>query len=294
MNVVRHIWWVMTHNTIIIGAWWFLIVILCGVLITRALSVAQKVFTTFYNTVSDTPQWNITLIQAVVWIAKVSTWIIIIALVASRMGIPPSLMAAMGTIIGAALGFGSQETVRDVVKGAIHLLERQFSVGDYVGFSVGGSDYSGVIKDVSLRTVTLASEEQGAVSIPQGNITLIQNYSRSIGEFVVNLPFDTSVSVSPIIKHITDVVDDIGNRDSEILPKYLTEEDMEDIHTIIDSTVRGVSNVDNGRIIIQIKGESTPGKQFAAKRALLKAIAGHLEDCGTHFYAFSVPGVDAR
>lgn len=250
----------------------------------------QKVLTVSNNVMSSSAQWNVTLIQAVVWVLKVVVWVTIIAMIASRIGVPPSLIAAMGTIIGAALGFGSQETVRDVVKGSIHLLEKQFRVGDWVGFSVSGTNYEGVIKDVSLRTVTVASEEEGVINIPQGNITLIKNYSRSRGEFIVRLPFDTNTPIAPIIDLAEEVVQDINTENHELLNNYLSENDINDITRITNIVVRGVSNVEDGRITVQVKGEAVPGEQFAAKRALLKAIAGHLEENNIQFYSTHIPG----
>lgn len=290
VDALSHIWWLINHNSIIVGLWWFAMIILMGVLVMRGLTMGQKVFTTYSNLTSTQAQWNITLIQAVVWVLKVATWVIIIAMIASKVGIPSSLIAALGTVIGAALGFGSQETVRDVVKGSIHLLEKQFRVGDYVGFSVSGANYEGVIKDVSLRTITIASEEEGVVNIPQGNITLIKNYSRSIGEFVIRLPFDTSTPIAPIIDLVEEVVQDINTEHHEIFNDYLSEEEVVNISSITNCVVRGVSAVDDGRITVQIKGESTIGTtQFGAKRALLKAIAGHLEKNDVQFYSFHLP-----
>lgn len=289
MQELRHVWWVMTHNNLIIGIWWFVIVILLGILITRTLTLAQKVLTTFYRTVSTNAQWHVTMTQAVAWLIKVVTWVCIIAIVGARIGVPAGLITALGTIIGAAVGFGSQEMVKDVVKGSVHLLEKQFSVGDYVGLVVGGADHEGVVRDVSLRTLALATEEQGVVTIPQGSITLIKNYSRTVGEFVVRLPFDTATPVGPIISLVEEITKDINTREHALLQNYLTNQDIQDITEIFDIVVRGVSSVDAGKIIIQVKGEATPGNQFAAKRALLKAIAGHLEKNEIQFYSTHLP-----
>lgn len=289
MQELRHVWWVMTHNNLIIGIWWFVIVILLGILITRTLTLAQKVLTTFYRTVSTNAQWHVTMTQAVIWLIKVVTWVCIIAIVGARIGVPAGLITALGTIIGAAVGFGSQEMVKDVVKGSVHLLEKQFSVGDYVGLVVGGADHEGVVRDVSLRTLALATEEQGVVTIPQGSITLIKNYSRTVGEFVVRLPFDTATPVGPIISLVEEITKDINTREHALLQNYLTNQDIQDITEIFDIVVRGVSSVDAGKIIIQVKGEATPGNQFAAKRALLKAIAGHLEKNEIQFYSTHLP-----
>lgn len=289
MQELRHIWWIMTHNTIIIGIWWFLIIFLLGIIITRGLTVIQKILTTFYRTVSTNAQWHVTMTQATVWIIKVFVWICIIAIIGSRIGVPAGLITALGTIIGAAVGFGSQDMVKDVVKGSVHLLERQFSVGDYVGLVVGGADHEGVVREVSLRTLALATEEQGVVTIPQGSITLIKNYSRTVGEFVVRLPFDTTTPVGPIISLVEEITADIDTPTHPLLHKYLTPQDIRDIEEIFEIVVRGVSSVDAGKIIIQVKGEATPGNQFAAKRALLKAIAGHLEKNEIQFYSIHLP-----
>lgn len=289
MDYIHHTWWLLTHNPLSLGIWWLVMIILAGVLTTRALDMSQKILTKFYHiTVSDS-QWNVTLVQAIVWIGKVATWIIIITMIASKVGIPASLIAGMGTIIGAALGFGSQETVRDVVKGSIHLLEKQFSVGDFIGLNVSGVEHEGVVKDVSLRTLTLATEENGMVTIPQGNIALIQNYSRQVGEFVVRLPFDPSTPIAPIISLIEEVVEDIFSKEKKIIRHFCAEDDIKDISTITTATVRGVSSVEDGKITVQVKGESIPGSQFAAKRALLKAIAGYLENNDVQFYSLHLP-----
>ena len=107
----------------------------------------------------------------------------------------------------------------------------------------------------------------------------------------MRLPFDTATPIAPIIVLVKEVTNDIGTDDHDVLKEYLTDEDIEDIVHITDITVRGVSSVDDGRITIQIKGESIPGHQFSAKRALLKAIAGHLEANEIHFYSTHLPQI---
>jgi len=127
------------------------------------------------------------------------------------------------------------------------------------------------------------------VNIPQGNISLIKNYTRNVGEFIIRLPFDTNTPIAPIIDLVQEVVDDIDTKDHVLLYKYGSKDDVRSITTIFDIVVRGVSDVNDGRITVQIKGEATPGEQFGAKRALLKVIAGYLEDNNVQFYSTHIP-----
>lgn len=284
-----------TTNPLILLSWWMLIVVLGGVLVTRGLTMAQKILIVFYRTqpsdgvrTKGDSRWQITIVQAIIWVLKVMVWIVVSTMVASKLGLPASLIAALGTVLGAALGFGSQETVRDVVKGTVHLMEKQFSVGDVVGFTIGGIDYVGVVEDVTLRTVMVSTESDGVVSVPQGNIAVIKNYSRGRGEFLVKLPFSTDQPISPILSGVTTIIGYIRNRNTEVLAQYVDDEDMEALSAINTVDSRGVGEVSSGSIIIQVKGEAIPGKQFAAQRALLKAVSGFLDDQGIEFQKIPV------
>jgi small-conductance mechanosensitive channel len=65
------------------------------------------------------------------------------------------ILASAG-IVGLAIGFGAQSLVKDVITGALIVLERQFSVGDVV--KIG--DRSGVVESLGLRTTILRDKSE--------------------------------------------------------------------------------------------------------------------------------------
>jgi len=69
------------------------------------------------------------------------------AIVLGLFGINLTPLLASATIIGATLGFGAQQIVRDYFSGILMTMEDQYNVGDSV--TVGG--VTGVIEDVTMR-----------------------------------------------------------------------------------------------------------------------------------------------
>ena len=69
------------------------------------------------------------------------------AIVLGMLGINLTPLLASATIIGATLGFGAQQIVRDYFSGILMTMEDQYNVGDSV--MVGG--VTGVVEDVTMR-----------------------------------------------------------------------------------------------------------------------------------------------
>lgn len=277
--MLETLWEFITHNRLTVFIWWLLFVIVFGIVLDRFIGLVQKVVIFLYRRISDTPQWHITIVQTLVWAARVSLWIVIIVIMASKLGIPPALIAALGTVLGAALGFGAQDIVKDVIKGAVHLLEKQFSVGDFVSFSISGTEYAGTIEDVNLRTVVINTENEGRLSVPQGSVVVVKNYSR-IGSFIMDLPCEVDINVENALSILESLSWEIISRDFSHKLSDISQEDKDVLYTITDMVIRGVSSVSNGTLNIQIKGETIPGEQFSARRVLTKLCAAEFSQSG--------------
>ncbi|HEX9761462.1 MAG TPA: mechanosensitive ion channel domain-containing protein, partial [Acidimicrobiia bacterium] len=78
---------------------------------------------------------------------------------------------AVGTAIAAAIGFGAQGFVRDVLSGFFILAEDQFHVGDTV--TIAGA--TGTVEDVQLRVTVLRDLEGTVHYVPNGQITVTSN-----------------------------------------------------------------------------------------------------------------------
>lgn len=122
-----------------------------------------------------------------------------------------SILAAIGvdilpllagaSVVGVAIGFGSQTLVRDIVSGAFYLMDDAFRLGEYI--EVG--DAKGRVEKINLRSVFLR-HHRGALNIlPYGEIKKLRNTSRDWQVHVMEfrLTYDTSMlEVKKIIKQI--------------------------------------------------------------------------------------------
>lgn len=83
-------------------------------------------------------------------------------------------LATSAGIAGAALVLISQNIILDWITGVFILVERQFNVGDYI--KVG--DYTGEVQSISIRQTVLKTDYNETVTIPNGTIKVVVNYSK--------------------------------------------------------------------------------------------------------------------
>lgn len=96
--------------------------------------------------------------------------------------VKPLLVGA--SILGAALGFGAQSLVRDVIAGAFVLIEDQYSVGDVI--EVNGA--AATVEDVTLRATRLRDFQGRLLFVPNGEMRVVVNHSRDWHRSLVDLP----------------------------------------------------------------------------------------------------------
>ena len=86
--------------------------------------------------------------------------------------------------LGAAIAFGSQTLVRDIVSGFFLLLEGQYAVGDYVELS----GKFGMVEAVGLRTTVLRDLDNQMHHIPNGSITACTVYEQHFVNYSLRVP----------------------------------------------------------------------------------------------------------
>lgn len=110
-------------------------------------------------------------------------------------------IAGLG-VVGVALGFGAQTLVRDYLNGALILLENQYSKGDVVTIA----DVSGTVEDFSLRRTTLRDLDGVVHTVPNGQITVASNRTRTWAR----INQDVTVAYGTDIDHATTVINEAG------------------------------------------------------------------------------------
>jgi small-conductance mechanosensitive channel len=127
--------------------------------------------------------------------ALLSIILTVVALTAlSELGVSIAPLLAGAGIVGIAIGFGSQKLVQDVITGLFLLLENAMQVGD----TVTVSGLSGVVENLSIRTIRLRAGDGSIHIIPFSSVSSVTNTNRGIG--------NAAISVNVAYKEDTDRV----------------------------------------------------------------------------------------
>jgi len=106
-----------------------------------------------------------------------ATWVITITaivMVLSELGVNVGALIAVSTVVGAAIGFGAQTLVKDLISGLFIVFEDQYGVGDRVQLD----GVTGVVERVGLRVTEVRDEDAVLWFIRNGEILKVGNFSQ--------------------------------------------------------------------------------------------------------------------
>ncbi|HFH7533566.1 TPA: mechanosensitive ion channel family protein [Streptococcus agalactiae] len=161
----------------------------------------------------------------------------------SILGVPISSLLAGAGIAGVAIGLGAQGFLSDVVNGFFILLENQFDVGDIINVGT----VSGTVTNVGIRTTQIHDFDGTLHFIPNRNITIVSNKSRSNMRAQIDIP----LFVHTNLDQISDIV-------TKINEEYVSK------HPAIvgEPTVFGPTTNANGQFVYRISIFTQNGAQF--------------------------------
>jgi small-conductance mechanosensitive channel len=179
-----------------------------------------------------------------------SVIVTVIALTAlSEIGVNVAPLLAGAGIVGIAIGVGSQKLVQDVITGLFLLLENAVQVGDFV--TVSG--LSGVVENLSIRTIRLRASDGAVHIVPFSAVTSVTNTSRGIG----NASVAVNIALKENVDRASQVLKDIAaemRRDPDY--QYLIRNDLElwgvdKVDGSMASIVGQIQCTDSGRWPVQ-------------------------------------------
>jgi small-conductance mechanosensitive channel len=168
------------------------------------------------------------------------------------------------SFFGLALSFGSQALVKDVVSGLLFLVDDAFRFGEYIETP----DAKGTVEKISIRSVSLRDASGSIATVPYGQISKIQNFSRGwvIEKFAFRLAFETDV------EQVRELFRVIG-KDIAADPEFGAD-------LLEPFASQGIADVQDGSLIVQAAFTAKPGKQAKIRRAVLKAVHRAFRDNG--------------
>ncbi len=208
--------------------------------------------------------------QVLIWLAIALLWCVTGVLVLGRLGVPVASLVAPGAVLGAALGFGAQQVVRDYLAGMFIIAERQYGFGDVVRVSAVGfvEGATGTIEDVALRTTRLRTPDGEVVVVPNGQIVQVTNLSRDWARSVVDVPLPANVDVV----HASELLRQVGQAafdDKRLRPLLLDA-----------PTVMGIESFEVDQVNLRMVARTLPGKQFEVGRELRAKVAVAFQQAG--------------
>lgn len=142
-----------------------------------------------------------TLVPIIRTCVLVAIVLVVLMTALSELGVNVAPMLAGASILGVALGFGSQKLVQDFITGVFLLMENTMQVGD----SVTAAGVSGVVEHLSIRTVRLRAGDGSVHVVPFSAVTTVTNANRGFGNAVirVNVTADSDIAtVASIMRGI--------------------------------------------------------------------------------------------
>ncbi|MGW0179574.1 mechanosensitive ion channel family protein [Nocardia sp. NPDC003345] len=203
------------------------------------------------------------LAQVLTWVVLTVAYVLVAMEVLQRLGFSMSGLVAPAAVLGAALGFGAQRIVQDILAGFFLITERQYGFGDVVRIAVTGvaDPAEGTVEDVTLRVTKLRNSDGEVITVPNGQIVKVTNLSKDWARAAIDVP----VAASADILRINEVLHEVGGqayRDPRLEPLLLDE-----------PTVMGVEDLTVDQMNIRMVARTLPGKQFEVGRELRVRVA---------------------
>ena len=190
--------------------------------------------------------------------------IISAALVLSETGVQIApLIAGMG-VAGLAVGFAAQYIIRDVLNGFVLLVEDWYAKGDVVRIA----GVAGLVEDITMRRTVLRDLDGVVHSIPNGEISIASNFTKSWSQ----INFNVSVSYNESLDHVIAVLNQVG-RELADDPAWSTKV-LEAPHVL-----RVDAFADSG-IEIKIVGNTRPIRQWDVMGEMRRRIKARFDEEG--------------
>lgn len=194
-----------------------------------------------------------------------TTFIIIAAMMAlSEIGVEIGPLIAGAGIVGLAIGFGAQTLVKDFLTGIFLIIEDTVSIGDVA--RIGES--SGLVEDMSLRTIKLRDFDGTLHVIPYGEAQIVHNMTKGFSFYVVNL----TISYSSDIAKTLELMKRVGEE--------LAQDEKFSAMILEPIEIVGVDQLADSGVVLKARIKTQPIRQWGVGREYLRRIKLAFDEAG--------------
>ncbi len=120
------------------------------------------------------------LIKRLIPFFRIGSWTIVLYIIIAWILAPPiETLIAVTASAGIAIGFASQDILKNIFGGIMIIFDRPFQVGD----KIQTGNYYGEVVQIGLRTVRVVTADDSLVSIPNGDLVNQSVSNSNSGEF---------------------------------------------------------------------------------------------------------------
>ncbi|MEO8813870.1 MAG: mechanosensitive ion channel domain-containing protein [Mycobacterium sp.] len=211
-------------------------------------------------------------------VASVISWVSVVLLctmvavqITSILDVPVGSLVGPAAVFGAALGFGAQKVVQDLLAGFFLIAEKQYGFGDLVQLSMVGAptEALGTVEEVTLRVTKLRTSNGEVFTVPNGNIVRSLNLSKDWARAVVDIPVPTTANLSRVNEVLHQVCENAKETDALLRDLLLDQ-----------PAIMGVESIQVGVVNLRMVARTLPGKQFDVERRLRTQVVRALASVG--------------
>jgi small conductance mechanosensitive channel len=196
--------------------------------------------------------------------ANVAVWVIAGLLVLEELGVNIGPLLAGAGITAAALSFGAQSMIKDMIAGLFILIEDQYGIGDVIDLG----EAVGTVEKISFRATRLRGLDGTVWHVSNGIPERVGNFSKlwSVALVDVDVAYDSDLTAAGeiILRTAEEVV--AG-------PEW-----VDDI--VEPPTLLGVETLGADGITLRLLTKVRPGVHWGLQRAMRLAIKDALDDAG--------------
>jgi small conductance mechanosensitive channel len=193
-----------------------------------------------------------------------STWVIVsvvIILALSELGFSVTALVASAGILGAALGFGAQSIVKDVLNGLFMVFEDQLGVGDVVDLGIA----SGVVERVGIRVTEIRDVSGTLWFVRNGEILRVGNQTQDWSRVIMDLPIPYQSNIDEIQNLLLETAKAFAHS-----PQWRRK-------VLEEPEVWGVQSLSAEAITLRLVVKVRAGAQWDAQRALYRVLKDALD-----------------
>ncbi|MGC4107918.1 MAG: mechanosensitive ion channel [Thermomicrobiales bacterium] len=200
---------------------------------------------------------------------NLTTWIIVAiaaALILDVLDFDATTLVASAGVAAAALAFGAQDIVKDMLNGFFMVFEDQIGVGDFV--EIG--EISGVVEAVGIRVTQVRSVDGTLWFIRNGEIVKLGNKSQTWARIVFDMPAPYDADV----ESFEDLVLSTARR--------VVEQDAWKPYIIEPPEIWGMQSLTGESMVIRLVLKTTPAKNYDIETAIRRALKHDLDAANMH------------